>query len=347
VTGPATIVEGKLVAHAAGAIWLKAEQAGNDTYGQASASAVYNVRQAAVSLAGQYSDTSEFHDIEVNGRVLYAACGQQGFRIFDITDPARPALISQYPAPTALSKINALKIAVADNMAYVLAEQVTDAESGNILTGRSFDIFDVTDPARPALLGSMPKDDPDIFLSSGEPQSIQVVGEFAYIVMGGWLWIVDVSNPAAPALIYRFDEMGVYISQVAGSLLYVAAEAGLRIFDVSAPRQPRQVGGSDPLWPQDAWHAPVDMRVTGQTLYLLTPDALLTLQGDPTNLALVGSSPIDSWATALDVSGSYIFCYRKKLSERSGGSTSSGRCRTVRRDKPDPYYSGRRFPKFR
>jgi hypothetical protein len=96
-SGPAVIADGKITVTGSGTIWVKAEQAGNETYLPASATLVFNLRQAAVSLVGQYSDSPPIWDFALNGNLLFAASGafrsvheQNGVRIFDVSDPALP-----------------------------------------------------------------------------------------------------------------------------------------------------------------------------------------------------------------------------------------------------------------
>src|SRR5688572_18145605 len=80
--GPGVIVNGQLVANGPGAIWIKAEQAGNETYTPSSTTRAFNLRQAAVSLVRQYADSAPILDSALDTSLLYAASGTNGLRIF-------------------------------------------------------------------------------------------------------------------------------------------------------------------------------------------------------------------------------------------------------------------------
>ena len=78
---------------------------------------------------------------------------------------------------------------------------------------------------------------------------VTVVGDYAYVAIFSSLYIVDVSNPAAPigtGFYATPDYADIQGVAVVGEYAYVAAsEAGLRIVDVSAPTSPTEVGFYD------------------------------------------------------------------------------------------------------
>ncbi len=119
-------------------------------------------------------------------------------------------------------------VAVADGRAYVACDY------------DGLEIVDVSDPAAPALLGSI-----DNWLKT---LKVAVQGDLAFLACHGeGLRIVDVSDPAAPrelgGIVLGDDAFDV---AVAGNLAYVAVDqAGLQIVDVSDPAHPVARGALD------------------------------------------------------------------------------------------------------
>ncbi|MFN3929222.1 MAG: carboxypeptidase regulatory-like domain-containing protein, partial [Thermoflexus sp.] len=82
----------------------------------------------------------------------------------------------------------------------------------------------------------------------GAVKAVAVRGGYAYIGVGPRLVILDISNPAQPAVIGQTAVLPGVVADVAvaGSYAYVAdREGGLRIVDVSDPAAPREVGFYD------------------------------------------------------------------------------------------------------
>jgi len=89
----------------------------------------------------------------------------------------------------------------------------------------------------------------------GEAHTVAIQDNYAYIGLGPRLIILDVSDSADPEIVGRSDVLPVgeeqrpnYVSDVAvvGDYAYIAAfAAGLRIYDVSGPTQPTEVGSYD------------------------------------------------------------------------------------------------------
>jgi hypothetical protein len=103
-------------------------------------------------------------------------------------------------------------------------------------------IFDVSTPAAPSLLGSV--DTP------GESRSVVVSGATAYVAdSAGGLQIIDVSNPASPTIVgaYTGASDSVFDVAVSGSYAYLAAlSAGVLAIDVSDPTSPTLAGAFSP-----------------------------------------------------------------------------------------------------
>ena len=80
--------------------------------------------------------------------------------------------------------------------------------------------------------------------ANGPCYAVDVSGNIAYFGNGGYLEVVDISDPANPLelgkVVLPSVVMGVTVS---GSYAYVAdRDAGLRIIDISSPSSPQEVG---------------------------------------------------------------------------------------------------------
>ena len=176
---------------------------------------------ASLFLAGQ--------GIYVSGSLAYVAHGRDfvshregRFRIFNVSDPGSPSLISEIPF-----EVNFVYdvYVVGDVTAYLAIETA------------GIEIWDVTTPAAPDSLGSL--DTP------GTAYGIQVVGDIAYVADGlSGLRLIDISNPTAPAEVGFYDTPGTAQDVfVQGDLAYLAdGVAGIRVFDVRDQANPVEVG---------------------------------------------------------------------------------------------------------
>lgn len=169
--------------------------------------------------------------------------GPDSLRIVDVSNPASPAVISSYGSDVE-------DVQVVGPLAYLAGSN-------------GLQILSVADPAHPALRGSY--DLPPIGqISSQRASRVQVVGEYAYVIFDDIisaippyrsdLAIVDVRDPAHPALLSRYD-LGPSFNDLAvhDGYVYVggATDTGgtarifnayLSILDVHDPAAPTQIG---------------------------------------------------------------------------------------------------------
>ncbi len=83
------------------------------------------------------------------------------------------------------------------------------------------------------------------YTAPGNTEDVYVQGRYAYLASdSNGFYIVDINNPAAPALVSNINTAGVaYGVYVSGRYLYVAdGTAGLLIYDVTNPNSPVRVG---------------------------------------------------------------------------------------------------------
>ena len=178
--------------------------------------------QVEVSEVGWLA--GRFVDIAVSGGYAYAAAGENGFAVIDVSDHSKPKLISTLEVGRPVWKVK-----VAGQHAYL----ETAVES----VGCGFEIIDVKNPQAPRrVAGDFWQRDFGAF-----SVNLDVAGGYLYVTDQDGLRIFDVSNPESPR------PMGVYAGEdfgkiaVFGGYAYVHGR-GLQIFNVSDPAQPKMAG---------------------------------------------------------------------------------------------------------
>ncbi len=184
------------------------------------------------------------HNLFIHGDRLYLAHMESpGLSIVDISDPAAPVVSGSWQHGSFSNLVH--DVFIRDNLAVV-----SDYFSGLVL-------LDLTDPDAPALLGELP-------FPEGT-HSAWAEGDYVYCnqEFGGWerrLHVVDIADPGQPELIHSFgmqppphgEILGPHNPWVRDGLLYWACyEAGLRVFDLSDPARPVEVGYH--TYPGSAW----------------------------------------------------------------------------------------------
>ena len=168
-------------------------------------------------------------------------------------------------------------------------------------------IFDVTNPDAPILLGSL--------TSTGRAWDVWVHEEHAFIAdrdLG--LIVVNVSTPSQPreigSLAWGEDPMAEVIDG-AGEYVYVASGMnGLIVVDVSDPTNPAITFQYDPS--QDSWGEGV--LVQGNTLYLSMVDAISREENglhifdlsEPSSPRLLSKYPVTDHVEDLSVAGTHL-----------------------------------------
>jgi CSLREA domain-containing protein len=215
--------------------------------------------QALVAL-GSADTPGSATEIAVVDGIAYVADGSAGLRLYDVSDPAAPALLGSLDTDAAGD------VAVVGNRAFV-----ADGSSG-------LRVVDVSDPSSPREITGLGATGPahQVEIEDGlvyvldagfglrvfDPMTLAPVGALAVVdspayltVAGGVAYVadrsiglrlLDVSDPAAPEAV-GFLYLSVLDVEVAGTLAYlgesgVSGSVGLRIFDVSDPSDPDEVG---------------------------------------------------------------------------------------------------------
>lgn len=165
---------------------------------------------------GSYNTSGYAYGVAASGRHAVVA-DNTAILVFDISDPAAPALVGSCPAASAGD------VAVSGRYAYVTADP-------------GLVVVDLADPAAPQVVAS---------LEAAGAWDVSVDGDWAYVAAGrDGFYVFDVHDPVSPFLVYAADTPGgAFGVEVQGDLLHVADGAGLRIYRIAEPvTPPERVG---------------------------------------------------------------------------------------------------------
>jgi hypothetical protein len=162
------------------------------------------------------------NDLVLDNNLLYVANGSGGLRVFDVSDVTAPSeLGSFFPIGGTQG------VAVESGLAYI-----SDDVAG-------LSIVNVTNPGTLVAVGEL----------QNLPRASRVVvsGSHAYVLGVGRVFIVDVSNPAAPVLasdlqIFDVTDIAVSAQRLYASLSGFSPVKILSIFDVTDPTSPTLLG---------------------------------------------------------------------------------------------------------
>lgn len=191
---------------------------------------------------GLPADTSGLPVLVASGSYLLLGTHAEHWRLFDVTDPARPRLLSAIPLPRGIYPAAAvLDMGSGSPTAYLLTACRDPLPQCPELT--RLRLYDLADPARPRALstislsaaGRLAVRDGYAYLAHGDP----AVG--APPSFGGWLQVYDVRDRAAPRLQGRASFTGSPQGLVvADGRAYVAAWwGGLHTLSTEDPANPQ------------------------------------------------------------------------------------------------------------
>ena len=171
------------------------------------------------------------NDVALSGDYALVANASNSVDVIDVSDPASPVVVGNLLAPSSVQAV-----AARGNTGYA----VTFGSPITVV------VFSIANPAQPQLIGSLSP-----AIGAGNVDSMALSGDFLYIShrngsgTGYGMAVVDVSNPASPALrntvSLGFDARTL---EVVGDYALVAPLSGstFRVFDVSDKSSPRLVG---------------------------------------------------------------------------------------------------------
>lgn len=283
------------------------------------------------------------NNVVVSGNYAYIAYETSGLQIVDISNPTSPVSVSFLNWST-----NVNTVFVSGNYAYVLDDSLRVVNITNPLSPfqvsstrprgsyytlfvsgnyaytfnnsslGSYDIWDVSNPSAPSVIGSYVAN-----TSFSNRQSVFVNGTQVYFLNKGFnpgdiksLDIVDVSIPASPSLLGKFrqaKDFGDICSS--GNYIYTIdfeppSKGFIGVYDITNPSLPQQIGIFI-----DSSNFYASLFVSGNYLYLTGRQLGATTYGvsiidisNPSNPVKVGSYNINSTTVyGISVSGNYAY----------------------------------------
>jgi hypothetical protein len=232
-------------------------------------------------LLSSYTTTLNTQDVFVLAGIAYLL-NDEKLEILDVQDPHHPQLLSEYPWSGVPDRIW-----VADGYAYVA------------FSSRGLHIIDVRDPMNPVFAGSF--GDTGDFATCLNVREVRISGEIAYLgayIQGAeqGLFVLDISNPAAPEQIGLFAGISIGDLFVHGQWLYLAetiypsdpnahVDHRFSVVDVSDPANPVVTG---------VFHSPFGfadaLAIDGDELYIAdnSGEIIAFDASNPGNLRLLG-----------------------------------------------------------
>lgn len=245
-----------------------------------------------ITLLGELALDAPPMNVRVVGNVAYVVIGigAGGLRTVSLANPAAPALLGSY-VPAEPNFFNDVKLVDTGGRRYA------------VLAGSPSAVIDVTAPATPSLVATIPVPAHTVF----------VEGTMAYLVTGytDVLHVVDLADPRAPVERAAFEVPGLTTNAgfhdlyVEGGFAYLSAYShGLVVVDVRTPTAPTVVDmtAADPA--RRYWHSPWRTQVGARTFVLNGDEGggsgLRILEGDPASATFLDT--VGEWHLRDDIS---------------------------------------------
>jgi Uncharacterized conserved protein len=238
-----------------------------------------------------YGPVPYAQDVAVSGNLALVAAAWGGVRIVDVSDPARPREVATYDV-----KVEADRIAVSGAMACVRAgTDVGETDDARLR------VLDVSNPTKPAALGSFAYSQPVIQDLSIEDGILYATDEFG-------LAAISIRDPGNPSQLGYTSVNGAWGLAVDSHRAYVAStHRGLNILDVSQQGDPKLLGS---LQFTTGNGQARDVAVAGNLAYVAVHGYGLHIVNvaDPAHPSIVGSSGLEpTGALAVAVTGNSAF----------------------------------------
>jgi hypothetical protein len=202
----------------------------------------------------------------VRNHQAVVAAGETGLWCVDVADMIHPSLVGQYDESANLSHVR-----LRDKYAYLL---------DNAPHSVSLDIFDISSPAQPVLVGSCPT--ALDYIDEGAP--FEIAGTYGFITDHHTrILVFDLHNPSNPTYLWYLDTPDFTDYRVLGEYVYLATGDGLSVLDLSVPDTGAVAGSLECGFL-------LKISVRGDYAYALTWDSLLIIDiSDPSQPLPLGS----------------------------------------------------------
>jgi hypothetical protein len=237
-------------------------------------------------------------ELELADDTLYVA-GRSGLQLYNVSDPANPTLSGEFRHPVDFHGVEG--VAVQEGIGYVLAGE-----------GRSFDVATV-DLSQP----DNPQPGERLTVGTETLQELFITGNtlIASVWMGG-LNTLDISDPAAPQLLYQaasgelltgdFFAMAVGENVVYSPIVGENLVGAVGAIDLSDPANPTVAATVETGAPQV-----VSLALDGDTLYALTQGEVAELHvfdvSQPLELTPTATLELPEYVSELALAGDTLF----------------------------------------
>ncbi len=175
-------------------------------------------------------ETGRIRAFDIDNDVLAVSTGNHvpyQLELYDVSDASAPVLAGSYQHEDGIYFV--VHVAVGNGFVYALFSDDT------------LGVLDVSDPSAPVVVSAgttfeMP-------IESDSVNSFEVIGETIYVVDGFELYLVDIADPSAPALLSRYEVEGSIAGlDISADKVWIADEVyGLELLDVSDPTMPERI----------------------------------------------------------------------------------------------------------
>ena len=216
----------------------------------------------AVTETGHLTTPGNPQRLQISGHYAYIAAGglaDGGMRIIDVSSPAAPVEVGAFSDESGIGNIDYVRdLTISGTLAYL-------ADSSNGLR-----IVDISNATNPSEVGSN---------AAGYIKNVEVFDQYAYAFDGQNLYVIDVSNPAAPNQVVSqtlTSDGSISNTSLANGYLYVTEEGGdLHMLDLANPVAPIEVFATAVAG--YAWGVAVD----NGAVYVAAAEAGLYTFGEP------------------------------------------------------------------
>jgi hypothetical protein len=230
----------------------------------------------APAVMGSCTTPTSGFDVALEGARAYLA-GSDGLRIVDLANPAAPAVTGFIAASMSGDIVG---VEAVGNVVH-LVDNPANFEYG------VWRIFDVTDPALPAILAE------EGFYYALD---LAIDGDMACVLDGGYgPYFFDISDPTEPVLAVNMSEMHPQRVVMSGGLCVLGGSGKFDVVTTPSLEPPPTIGVAG----SGAW----DVRVVGNHLFSVGDDGWHSWSlADPEAPALLATRAVDG--VALDIAGS-------------------------------------------
>lgn len=199
----------------------------NSTYGVR----IFDASGAQVTQRGAFRSPGRVMGCAGAGTYAYLAAGENGLKIYDVGNPAKPVLAGSLALDAFANGIY-----TDGRYAYIAGLLGAGEEESE---GGLLEIIDVQNPASPGIAGSVEL--------TGQPNSVLVKDGIAYVsTQTTGVAIVDVSDPANPAVLSTYDTLGLCygVDLLGGFLAAADGLDGIVTLDVRDTEYPKKLFNS-------------------------------------------------------------------------------------------------------